>query len=536
MPEDPKAKSVLHEFERMALERSTYEPAWTDIRQLVFPNTSDFNQAQVSPGDVRTGASYDGTAMQANVDLANAVHSFVINPSERNYGIKVTADRELNEDPEVIAWCDLVSDIIAAEYSDDRTRFHASVQECFLGLAYGNVILNQEMDYDNGHLSFRSCPLSWTYFDENSRGNVDKVCRKLEMSVRQIEQAFPNATWERKADDKPEKKYTVIHSVYPRKDRMPGRRDTLNMPFASCWCLKEKCVLLEEGGYTSFPYHVGRWSKSNDEVYGRGPAINCLPEIRMLNRMEFTIIKAWQKAVDPPLIMPNDGFIGKFRTAPGSINFKDSSMGEFEVQTLEHKGKLEGAETKSDQKRERIKTSFYSEWVKFSQKKERQTAFEISELIEQQLRMMAPVLGPIQTDFMVPCIQRSYMLKAAAGHFPPAPPQMDGATIEVDYVSASARAQAATRLFNYNRYIQSLAILQPFAPNVMDAVDPDFIAQDMAILSGVPRRGIRSPDAIIEIRAARARQDQMAAMVEAGPKIGKTVLDLSKANEAGGLL
>jgi hypothetical protein len=480
---------------------------------------------------------YDGTAMQSNVDLANAVHSFVINPSERNFGIKVTANRELNEDPDVIAWCDEVSDIIGAEYADDRTRFHASVQESFLGLAFGNAILNQEWDADEGHLAFKSCPLSWTYFEQDRRGTVNRVARRMEMSVSQIEDQFPNATWEGKDKDKKDKKYCVIHSVYPRSDRIPGREDSRGMPFVSCWVLKDKCVVLDEGGYRSFPYHVGRWSKSNEETYGRGPAINCLPEIKMLNRMEKTIIKAWQKAVDPPLIMPNDGFIGKtFRTHPGAVNFRDSSAGEFEVQTLEHKGKLEGAETKSDQKRERIRTSFYADWVKLMPKKERQTAYEISELVEQQLRMMAPMLGPIQTEMLIPCIQRSYMLLRQAARIPQHPPQLNGVAIEVDYVSASTRAQAATQLVNYNRYIQGLAILQPFAQDVMDAIDTDIVAQHMATLSGVPRRAVRNPDAIMEIRSARAQEQQMAAMVEAGPKIGKTALDLSKANEAGGLL
>ena len=103
-------------------------------------------------------------------------------------------------------------------------------------------------------------------------------------------------------------------------------------------------------------------------------------------------------------------------------------------------------------------------------------------------------------------------------------------------VSASARAQAATRIVAYNRLVQNIAVMQPFAPDAVDALDVDAIIQDMAILMGVPRKGIRPPEDIIEIRTAKAQQAQAAAMVEAAPKLGKTALDLSKANEAGGLL
>lgn len=533
MPDDPKAIKLLKDFERMRSDRTTYENAWRDIRQLVRPNTVDFYSSQNAPGDVRTERMYDGTAMQSNADLANAVHTFIANPSERNFGIKVTANRELNEDPEVVEWSDLVSDIIAAEYQDDRTMFTSSMQECFLDLAFGTITLNQEWNPDEGHLAFKACPMANTFSEENADGLVDKVGRCMEMTVRQINQQFPDATWERKDEEKPEKKYTVVHLVYPREDRDYGRADGRNMPIASCWLLKEKKAILHEGGYRSFPYHVARWSKSSEENYGRGPAINCLPEIRMLNRMEYTIIKAWQKAVDPPLIMPSDGFLNKFKTAPGSINFSDPSAGEFTVQPLEHKGKLEGAETKSDQKREFIRRCFYADWVKLMPKKERQTAYEISELVEQQLRMMAPMLGRLQTELMIPCIQRSYQLLGAAGMLPPAPESLLGITIEVDYVSAAARAQAATRVVNYGRYIQNLAVLQPFAPDVMDAVDADLIAQDMATLLGVPQRAIRPREDIIEIRSSRAREQQMAALVEAAPKIGSTVKDLSQAQAIG---
>jgi hypothetical protein len=526
---DPKAVELLKDFERMRVDRSPYESAWNDIRNLVRPNTVDFYSQQNSPGDVRTDRIYDGTAMQSNTDLGNAVHTFIANPSERNFGIKVTADRELNKDPDVLAWCDEVSDIIGSEYQDDRTKFTSSMQEGFLDLAFGTITINQEWNADEGHLEFEACPLADCFFEQDAHGKVNRLNRRRTWTVTQITKEFPDATWEGKEEDSPDKKYTVVHCVYEGGES--------RLPYSSCWVLKEKCVILKEGGYRSFPFHVGRWAKSSEETYGRGPAINCLPEIKMLNRMEFTIIKAWQKAVDPPLIMPSDGFIGKnFRTHPGAVNYSDPSAGEFQVQALEHKGKLEGAETKSDQKREFIRRAFYADWVKLMPRKERQTAYEISELVEQQLRMMAPMLGRLQTEVMIPCIQRSYQLMSLAGLLPQAPPQLRGRIIEVDYVSAAARAQAATRLANYNRYIQSLAVLQPFAPEVMDALDTDDMAQDMAILSGVPRSAARSPEEIMEIRSARAQEQQMMAMADAAPKIGKTMLDLSKANAEGGLL
>lgn len=536
MPEDLKAVEIIREYERMKSDRTTYETAWSDIRKLVRPNTTDF-RSQSSPGDVRTEQMYDGTAMQSNIDLANAVHSFLVNPSERNFGIKAgAANRELNDDPESLEWLDLVSDIIASEYADDRTRFTSAFQECFLDLAFGNFILNQEWNYDAGHLIFRSCPLSNSCFEENHLGIIDRLYRWSEMSVRQIEAQFPDATWDRKDDDKKEKKYHVVHAVYPRTERQYGREDNTNMPFKSCWVLCEKKILLEEGGYLSFPYHVGRWSKSDEETYGRGPAINCLPEIRMLNTMERTIIKAAQKAVDPPIIIPSDGFLERFKASPGSINYRDPSVGEFEVQAMEHKGNFPIGMEMSDQKRDRIRASFYADWVKLMPKKERQTQYEISELVAQQLRMMAPMLGRLQTEAIVPAVQRSYQLKLRAGHIPPPPRQLERALIEVDYVSAAARAQDASRVAGYTGWIQNMSILQPAKPDVMDAMDADYIAQDMAIRMGIPRKAVVNTEEIGNIRERRAKEQTALAAAEAAPKIASAAKDFSEANLGGGLL
>ena len=536
MEEDPKAVAIIREYDRLKGERATYENAWIDIRHLVRQNLPDFRSKEPG-GQVRTNRVYDGTAMQSNIDLANAVHSFLYNPANRNFGIKATArNPELNDDPDALEWMDVVSDIIASEYDDPRTMFSSALQEACLDLAFGTTIINQEWDAENGHIAFRAIPISPVFFDENKNGVVDRIYRCVEMTVRQIEQKWPDAKWEGKEDEQQHKIHKVIHAVYPRADRQYGKDTPKNMKFASCWVLCTKKVFLNEGGYVSFPYHVARWSKSDDEIYGRGPAINCLPDIRMLNRMEFTIIKAAMKAVDPPLMVPADGFLKPLVTEPGAINYKDPSAADFEVQALEHKGNFPIGEEKSEQKREHIRKCFYADWVKMMPKKERQTQLEIMELVEQQLRMMAPMLGRVQSEQLVPCIARSYTLLERAGRFPPPPQSLFGAEIEVDYVSAATIAQNAARVLAYTRLIQNMAVIQPFAPDATDALDTDYIVQDMAVLMNVPRKGIRSPQDIIEIRTARAKEQQLAAAVQSAPDLAKTALDLSKANEAGGLL
>ena len=43
--------------------------------------------------------------------------------------------------------------------------------------------------------------------------------------------------------------------------------------------------------------------------------------IKMLNKMSEVTIRAAQKQVDPPLLVPDDGFMLPIRTVPGGLNF-----------------------------------------------------------------------------------------------------------------------------------------------------------------------------------------------------------------------
>ena len=79
--------------------------------------------------------------------------------------------------------------------------------------------------------------------------------------------------------------------------------------------------LLSESGFDDFPFMVPRFVKDSVSTYGRSPAMNALPDVKMLNKMSETTIRAAQKQIDPPLMVPDDGFVLPVRTTPGALNF-----------------------------------------------------------------------------------------------------------------------------------------------------------------------------------------------------------------------
>ena len=110
---------------------------------------------------------------------------------------------------------------------------------------------------------------------------------------------------------------------------LPMILNSKNMDWVSCHVHEKTGTLLNESGFKEFPYVVPRYLKtSSNEIYGRSPAMNALPDTKMLNTMSKVSIKAAQKQIDPPLMVPDDGFILPIRTVPGGLNFYRSGTRE----------------------------------------------------------------------------------------------------------------------------------------------------------------------------------------------------------------
>jgi hypothetical protein len=528
--EDKRAQGLIEKFDELKSERYSYEHNWQDIRELVRPGTSDF-QAERYKGDVRTEKIYDGTAPQSLVELAGALHAFLTSPVDRWFILETIPQ---NNDPEALLWLEDVSDRIYQEYSREDSTFNSALQESYKDLgSFGTCVINQE-NIDG--LRFRSMALADCWLSEDSTGKVDGVYRKVMLNSRQLLQQFPEAPFSRDIKEGKDKnrKYEILHMVFPRTDRLPFRLDQTNMPLASFWVMKEPDkMVLKESGFRTMPYHVGRWDKLSMETYGRGPAINCLPDIKMLNRMEFTNIKAAQKAVDPPLMVPSDGYLMPLRAYPGAMLMREPGAEKIEAVPTSDK-LLIGLEY-TEQKRQFIKNCFFSDWVKLMPKKERQTAFEIAELVEQQLRMMAPMLGRIQAELLGPLIERSYFLMLQSNQLPPPPQTLSGQRLKVVYTSTAAQAQKGQKALGMARYSQELLPMAQVDPTIMDAVDTDAYAQELALIRGVSRRILRSPEAILGIREAREQQRQAAMIAENMEPASKAVKNLADAGKSTGV-
>ena len=525
----PSVELLLNMYSKLQGDRGVWTNMWQDIRDLVRPNASDFYDQATNPGQVRTEKMYDGTPAWALQMLASALNSFLTSPIERWFNFTLEGNTKFLDSGSRL-WLETVADITYSEYSRPVVAYNSSVHECYMDVAgFGTSIFYQTYDPMEGHLVFKTVPLADCYLLENANGHVDGIFRKLGMTKRQLIGRFTEATLPKKIlDDKDmNKRYEVIHIVLPRDDRDIQKITKTNMAFASYWICKDTGDMLDESGFMEFPYHVPRWEKVAGETYGRSPAMTCMPDIKMLNQMSKVVIKAAQKVIDPPLMVPDDGFLLPIKTSPGSLMFYTSGSQD-RVEPLKTGGDIEIGLEMMNQRREHIIKCFYVDWLLMQKENIEMTATEVLDRRQEKMQLMAPMIGRLQTELLGPQLARSYNLLTRAGKIPPPPRRLSGAKMKLEYVSPAVKAQYGTKMTQLNQFTQALIPISQLDPTVMDIVNTDAMAEEMADITNVSRKILRTPDEITARRESRQQQQNavtQGAMAKNSADIVKTLAD-----------
>lgn len=514
----------------MRRERSSWETLWQELKELVRPDTADFANSGARAIDSRRRL-YDGTAPWALDQLAAGLHSHLTNPVDRWFSLGVAGTPFDQLDHQARLWLELSSDILYAHYSNPFASFNPALHEGYMDLGgLGTAVLYEWLDVATNSLRFRAYPLADCWIEENSSGIVDTIHRRIKWNVRQVEQEFGRLP-PKLARMKPEDKVEVLHCVYPRTDRDARRLTATNRPFASVYYTPDTDELLHEGGYNHMPYHTPRWTKLAGEMYGRAPSLTVLPDIRMVNAMSKTVLVAAHKIVDPPLLVPDDGFQLPIRQTPGGINFFRS--GTEEIKPLISGGRVDIGVDMIEQRRETIRRGFYVDWLVRQMKKERQTAQEIMDERNQMLSMMAPVVGRLQGELLGPIIRMSYDVLAQRRLLPDMPASLDGAELDLLYVSPAARAQSTVRGQGVQSYIAQLVQLLPVMPNLIHSINEDNLNSELQDLMDVPRRIINDPATIEARRKAAKEQQAIVQATESVPAAAKSAKDFAQARQLG---
>jgi hypothetical protein len=535
-------EQVVHLVKRkgkLKAQRGTWETHWQDLSNYVLPNSADFSLRR-SKGDKRTTLLYDSTGVHANEMLAAGLHGMLTNPASNWFSLRIKDDSQnIGGDFEAKQWLEDTTNAVMAEISAPSVAFPSHIHEYYLSLcSIGTACMFVGEPATREGISFRAIHVDEIFIAENADGIIDTVFRGFKMTVRQIVQKWGEESLSpriKRMYEKQEfeKEIDLLHCVYPREDVDRSKKAATMLPVASVYIDEKEHHVLAEGGFDEMPYMVSRWAKTVGEVFGRSPAMTALPDIKMLQEIMKTTIKAAQKIVDPPLLVPDDGVLGPIRTIPGGLNYYRASSGA-RIEPLLTGGNIGISYEMMTDLRERIRTTFFLDQLQF-QGAPRMTATEVIERTERTLRLLGPTLGRLQSEFLGPMIERIYGVLSRGGRLPEPPQSVAEQELRIEYVSPLARAQRQSETQGIMRtleFIGPIAGMDPQAAQVIKGADT---VRHIAELNGVPPMLLKSNEELME--EAKAQQEAQAAqqqmmqgaqvmdMMQKGANVAKTAGD-----------
>ncbi|MCP4651978.1 MAG: hypothetical protein GY858_01145 [Candidatus Omnitrophica bacterium] len=488
----------IESFELIKPKRTKWEGMWEDIRKYAIPEDPK-------------GQVFDSTARWAREQLSSGLQGLLVNRSSAWFSVSVSKtvlettrneEEDINNDPEVIKWCSSVNQGLLDIFHNDRSNFYSQINLFFLTLtAFGTAVFFVEADSSlSSGMFFRNIDLNECYFEDNRLGFVDRMFRKFNLTARIASQQFPDEKeLKEKAKKTPDEEIEILHVV---EEVLENKKKKFR--YSSDYIDLGGQKILQSGGYDYFPFLVCRWMKEKD-AWGYSPANTVLPDIKTLNIFQKMWLQAGQKKLQPTLAGPKDGYLFPLKLGAGDFNPHRNGLQEkiyaiHDVGDLQADGLLR-SETS-------VLRAYYIDIFKMQKETKEMTATEVNYRTEEQMRMLSPMVGNIETELLTPLIKVTYAIALGFGLLPGLDiPGKQTTDLGIDYISPLSRSQKSTAITAIEQvlgFFQRTGISNIY-PEIYDNINFDQVLRESFTLRGAPQSVLRNEKEVTQIREQRSR-------------------------------
>jgi hypothetical protein len=522
MAETSQKKQAEARWRTLVSERSSWMDHWRDISEVLLPRTGRFMPTENNKGDRKKYREIlDNTGTRALRTLSGGMMSGMTSPARPWFRL-TTFNPELDESYEVKTWMSKVTSLMQMVFY--KSNVYRALQMAYEELgAYGTSATILLDDYEN---VIHCMPLTIGEFaiSADSRGRVDTLYREFRMTVAMLVREFGYARcsesvqrlWD---ENKFDEWVTVINAIEPRKDYDPKKKNAKNMPWKSLYFEEgsKEDLLLRETGFREFPALVARWAVTGGDIYGNSPGMEALGDLKQLQAEQLCKSQAIALQVNPPLLMPFELKNAGSQVVPGGIiPYSNTQQATGIRSAFDVNLRLDYLLSDIADIRNRVKEAFYTDifMMMVGASDKTMTATEVAERHEEKMLLMGPVLERLNAEMLDPLISRTFARMVEANMLPPIPEELQGMSLNVEFISILAQSQKAISTNAIDRFCTNLGVIAGSKPEVLDNFDADFWAQYYSDALGIDPRFIVAGDQVALIRQQREQAAQQQAQME----------------------
>ena len=380
---------------------------WDSARKYTMPTTDD-----------NVATLFDATASDAADNLAASIYTLLTPPE--SMWLQLVPETELSPDAEY------ATHVLRSHLND--SNFYTTIHQCYMDLVVlgtACLFMGQNPIGASSAFSFSAIPMSDIAILPNA------VFHTTSMSARDVMEKYP--TW-----------------TPPANLRDAIKKDPeLNLKLVQSLVGTEFTAWLDVGGdiennivsrgtFETNPYIIFRWSVVSGELYGRGPVMRALPDIKTANKVVELVLKNATIAVSGIWQADDDGVINlnNINLTPGAIIPK--AVGSSGLTPLTSGANFDVSQIILKDLRDRIRHTLLADRIGLLSEKE-MTATEILARNADMMRILGATYGRLLHEFIRPLCDRGLQILSARGLIEPIKLNSDA---ELKYIAPIAQMTA----------------------------------------------------------------------------------------------
>ncbi len=363
--------------------RSPWLNRWESALRYTFPTADD---------DAAT--LFDATAADAVDNLAASIYSLLTPPES----LWISLIPESPESPNA----EIATMALRANLND--SNFYTTIHQCYMDL----IVLGTACLFMAENPIGSASAFSFTAIPMRDIAILNgAVFHTATMPAREVMEKYP--TWTPPADlrdtikQDPETPIKLVQSLI-------GTDFTAWLDVGG----NIENNIVATGKFETNPYIIFRWSVASGELYGRGPVLRALPDIKTVNKVVELVLKNATIAVSGIWQADDDGVINlsNINLTPGAIIPK--AVGSSGLTPLTSGANFDVSQIILKDLRERIRHALLADRLGLLSEKE-MTATEIMARNADMMRILGATYGRLLHEFIRPLVERGLQILSRRG-------------------------------------------------------------------------------------------------------------------------
>lgn len=476
------AEDVLKRHDKALTKKEDFRSLYEECYEFALPQRNLYDgyyEGKVG-GQKKMNRVFDSTAINSTQRFANRMQSGIFPPQRKWCRLEPGPDIPEDRKEEAQAALDIYSDKLFASLK--QSNFDIAIGEFLLDLSVGTAVMMVQPGDDVNPLNFIPVPQFLVSFEEGANGQVDNVYRRMRLKGESIMRQWPDAIipddLQKKIDQKPTEDLEFIEATVLDQKRGDYCYHVIH---------KESKAELVYRRMEESPWIVSRYAKVAGEIYGRGPLITALPDIKTLNKTLELLLKNASLAIAGVYTAADDGVLNPntVKIIPGAIipvARNGGPQGE-SLKALPRAGDFNVSQIIMNDLRMSIKRILLDESLPPDNMSAR-SATEVVERMKELSQNLGSAFGRLINETMIPLVTKILRVMDQRGLID-LPLKVNGLEIKVSAVAPLAMAQSMEDVQNVLQYAQ---IVQQAGPQAQMTLKTDAMMDYIAEKLGIPQK------------------------------------------------